>query len=204
LEQADLHPHRTRYWLNPKIDDPVAHEAAVERICAVYQQAPKLAEQGTHVISSDEKTGIQALERTAPTLPMRPGKDERREFEYIRHGTLCLTANFGVATGKVIASTVGSTRSEKDFCAHVQRTVDTDPDAGWIFVVDNLNTHFSESLVRWVAKLERVGELGCKGKHGILHNSESRSAFLSDPADPAHRVRFVYTPKALLVAQPAG
>jgi transposase len=193
LEEADLHPHRSRYWLNPKIDDPVAHNAAVTRICEVYQRAAELSAQGTHVVSCDEKTGIQALERAAPTRPMRLGRDELREFEYIRHGTLCLMANLMVATGKVIAPTVGLTRSEEDFFRHLQKTVATDPNAGWVFVVDNLNTHCSESLVRWIAELENVGvDLGHKGKHGILHNTASRSAFLSESA---HRVRFVYTPK---------
>ena len=124
---------------------------------------------------------------------MRPGRDELREFEYIRHGTLCLMANLLVATGKVIAPTVGSTRSEEDFFRHIQQTVATDPAAGWVFVVDNLNTHCSESLVRWVAELEGGGvDLGRKGKNGVLHDTDSRSAFLSERA---HRVRFVYTPK---------
>jgi hypothetical protein len=135
----------------------------VARVCEVYQQAPELEAKGTHVVSSDEKTGIQALERAAPTRPTRPGLDERREFEYIRHGTLCLIANLMVATGKMIAPTVASTRSEEDFFQHIQATVATDPEAGWIFVVDNLNTHCSESLVRWVAKLEGVEDLGRKG-----------------------------------------
>ena len=192
MEEADLHPHRSSYWLNPKIDDPVEHQAAVARVCEIYQQAPELAQQGIHVASCDEKTGIQALERAAPTLPTRPGLDEKREFEYIRHGTLCLIASLMVVTGKVIAPTVGATRNEEDFCGHLQRTVATDPDAGWIFVVDNLNTHCSESLVRWVAELEGVQDLGTKGQEGILHNMQSRSAFLSDPT---HRVRLVYTPK---------
>lgn len=170
----------------------MAHEAAVARICEIYRQAPELEKQGTHVVSSDEKTGIQALERAAPTKPMKPGLDERREFEYIRHGTLCLIANLLVVTGTVIAPTVAATRTEEDFCRHIQGTVATDPEAGWVFVVDNLNTHCSESLVRWVAKLEGVDDLGTKGKDGILHNMESRSTFLSEPS---HRVRFVYTPK---------
>lgn len=171
----------------------MAHDAAVERVCATYQQAPELAAKGTHVVCCDEKTGIQALERAAPTKPTAPGKTERREFEYIRHGTLCLTANFAVATGKVIAPTVGPTRTEEDFCGHVQRTVATAPDAGWVFVVDNLNTHCSESLVRWVAELEdKAADLGEKGKRGLLQDMATRSAFL---ASPEHRVRFVYTPK---------
>lgn len=170
----------------------MAHDEAVARVCQTYHQAAELAAQGTHVVSCDEKPGIQALERVAPTLPVRPGLDERREFEYIRHGTLCLIANLLVLTGQVIAPTVGPTRSEPDFLLHIQGTVATAPQAGWVFVVDNLNTHCSESLVRWVAQLEGVEDLGEKGNQGILHNMQSRSAFLSDPA---HRVRFVYTPK---------
>jgi hypothetical protein len=145
------------------------------------------------VVSCDEKTGIQALERVAPTLSTRPGLIERREFEYIRHGTLCLMASFVVATGKVIAPTVSTTRTEEDFLGHVQRTVATAPAASWVFIVDNLNTHCSESLVRWVAELESSTEdLGRKGSSGILQSTATRAAFLSSPK---HRVRFVYTPK---------
>jgi hypothetical protein len=193
LEEADLHPHRSRYWLNPKIEDPVQHAEQVAKICDVYAQAAELEMQGTHVVCCDEKTGIQALERAAPTLPTRPGKDERREYEYIRHGTLCLMANLQVATGKVVAPSIGPTRSEEDFALHIEQTVATDPRAGWLFVVDNLTTHCSETLVRWVAKLEGFeGDLGKKGSSGILKNVETRRAFL---VDASHRVRFVYTPK---------
>jgi len=86
-------------------------------------------------------TGIQALERIAPTRPMKPGLVERREFEYTRRGTQCLIANFEVATGQLITPTVQATRTEEDFAAHIARTVATDPKAGWIFVADNLTTH---------------------------------------------------------------
>lgn len=99
-------------------------------VCDVYAQAAALEDAGTHVVSCDEKTGIQALERAAPTLPTRPGKDERREFEYVRHGTLCLMANLQVATGRILAPSVGPTRSEVDFALHVEQTVATDPTAG--------------------------------------------------------------------------
>lgn len=197
MEELDLKPHRSQYWLNPKakVDDPVRHAAQEKEICDLYAQAQALHEQGVHVISTDEKTGIQALERAAPTLPMLPGLVERREYEYIRHGTQCLTANFVVATGTVLAPTIGATRGEQDFAEHIRQTVATGAlDARWIFILDGLNTHFSESLVRFVAGREGDAslELGVKGKQGILKNLESRRAFLSQ-AD--HRVRFVYTPK---------
>ena len=70
----------------------------------MYHQAPALVQQGERVESVDEMTGVQALERKHPGLPMLPGKVERREFEYIRHGTLSFMFNFDVATGQLAAS----------------------------------------------------------------------------------------------------
>lgn len=146
-----------------------------------------------HVISLDEMTGIQALERLHPTLPMKPGQVERREFEYVRHGTLSLISGLDVATGQIVSSTMAPTRNEHDFCAHVQQLLDTDPGAEWILVADGLNTHQSESLVRLVARYCGLGEpLGKKGKQGVLATQPSRAAFL---AEPSHRIRFVFTPK---------
>ena len=162
-------------------------------MCEVYQAAPKLHAEGVHVISIDEKTGIQALERKSPTLPMEPGQGERREFEYLRHGTLCLTAHFEVATGRVLTPTIEPTRTEEQFAAPIERLVETDPEGEWVFVTDHLNTHLSESLVRWVAQQCGIGEeLGVKGRSGILHSKATREAFLKDET---HRIRWVYTPK---------
>lgn len=152
-----------------------------------------MAAEGGHVVSTDEKTGIQALERIHPTKPPRPGLIERIEFEYKRHGTLSLIANFDVVTGKVIVSTISPTRTEEDFAAHIAQTIDSDPDGTWVFVLDQLNTHKSESLVQLVA--ERCGidvDLGIKGKCGILMSMTTRKAFLEDPE---HRIRVVYTPR---------
>lgn len=136
---------------------------------------------------------MQALERKHETKPVRPGLVERVEFEYVRHGTLCLMANFDVVTGKVVTPTLGPTRTELDFVAHLDRTVDTDSDATWIFVADQLNTHVSSGLVEWVAHRCGIEEdLGLKGKRGILKSQKTRRAFLEDPD---HRIRFVYTPR---------
>jgi putative transposase len=148
---------------------------------------------GGHIMSTDEMTGIQALERIAPTKPMRAGQVERREFEYERHGTLSLIANFDVVSGEVVSPSIGPSRTEQDFAAHIGRTIELDPDGVWVFVVDQLNTHQSESLVRLVA--ERCGlkeELGEKGKSGVLKSMATRAAFLSEAA---HRLQFVYLPK---------
>jgi hypothetical protein len=124
----------------------------VREVCDTYQQAPSRHEQGEHTISVDEMTGIQALERAAPSKPMRPNRVEKREFEYIRHGTQSLIANFDVATGQIPVPSIGATRTEADFAAHIAQTITTDPDAKWTFVLDQLNTHRSESLVKLVAE----------------------------------------------------
>jgi transposase len=182
-----------RYWLT---QEPDAHrdEKIVEG-CQLYAQAPQRVQQGERSISMDELTGVQALERKHPDLPMQPGHVVRREFEYIRHGTLCWFINFDVVTGQVIVPSWGPTRTEQDALAHLQRLIASDPQVRkWHIILDNLNTHQSESLVRWIAELEGIAPetLGVKGKSGILQSMESRAAFLHDPT---HQVVFYYTPK---------
>lgn len=144
-------------------------------------------------MSTDELTGVQALERKHPGLPLAPGKVERREFEYMRHGTRAFILSRDVVTGKLIAPHAGPTRTEEDFLAHLQAVVATDPTVTrWHVVCDNLNIHQSASLVRWVARISGVEQdLGKKGEYGILAVMPRRAAFLSDPS---HKVVFHYTP----------
>ena len=152
-----------------------------------------LLKQGVHLISTDEMTGIQALERLFTSKPPKPKQVEKIEFEYERHGTLSLIANWDVARGKVITPSIGATRTEEDFAVHIQETIKTDEKGKWIFIVDQLNTHKSESLVKLVAaSCGIMTDLGRKGKEGILKSMDSRAEFLSDES---HRIRFVYIPK---------
>lgn len=145
-------------------------------------------------LSIDEMTGVQALERSAPGLPMKPGQPERREFEYIRHGTQTLIAAFDVARGQVFGQ-VGDSRTEEDFARYLRTLVGRTPAARrWHIVADNLNTHQSEAVVRLVAELSglEASALGQKGKSGVLKNMPSRQAFLRDPS---HKMVFHFTPK---------
>jgi transposase len=194
LREAALQPHKSRYWLNTTEKDPKVFAQQVEAVCDTYLEASALEKShGTHTVCVDEMTGLQALERNAPTLPMIAGKPALIEFEYTRNGTLCLIGNFQVTTGELIAPTIGATRTEDDFASHIEQTVAIDPKGSWIFVADNLNIHCSESLVKLVAEAcEVTTDLGKKGVRGVLKSVASRQKFLSSPG---HRIRFVYTPK---------
>ena len=147
-----------------------------------------------HIISTDEMTGIQALERKYPDKPVAPGMIAKYEFEYIRHGTITLIGFFDVVDGKMKHPYFNATRKENDFVDAISNLLRDDEDGVWVFVCDNLNTHKSEALVRFVA--EKLGipqeSLGAKGVSGVLKDMNSRAEFLHRED---HRIRFVYTPK---------
>ena len=169
-------------------------EAKIAEVTGRYRAAPALAAAGERVVSTDELTGVQALERAHPGLPPAPGQVERRAFAYVRHGTATVILNRDVATGRVIAPSCGPTRTEEDFVAHLQQTRATDPSASrWHFVVDHRNIHQSEALVRYVAAVSgRSDDLGGKGQAGLLARQRTRAAFLRDPTP---RIVFHDTPR---------
>ena len=162
-------------------------------MCGVYRSA--IAAKATvRTVSIDEMTGIQALERIAPSLPMQPGQVERREFEYIRHGTQTLIAYLDVVTGKVGGS-VADTRTEQDFAAFLAALfASAAPTMSWRVVCDNLDIHMSEAVVRLVARQCGINDatLGRKQRHGVLASKASRAAFLRDHS---HRITFHFTPR---------
>jgi hypothetical protein len=184
LEEADLKPHRSVYWLNSHDPD---FEAKAQAICTLYLNAHRFFEEGRVVICTDEKTGMQILQRKYPTQPMEPGKPEKREHEYIRHGVRALIASFIVPTGHVLWK-LGETRTSADFATHLAHVVAQLPAMQrYDWVVDNLNTHWSLDVCRLVAQWCHVPFVAKDLQRGV-----QRRMFL---CDPNHQHVFHFTPK---------
>jgi transposase len=201
LREAALQPHRRKMWLNTTEKDPDLFQQQVETVCKTYQAAAVLHQrEQTHTVSCDEMTNIQALERIAPTKPVRPEQVAREEFEYVRHGTTTLIGSFDVVTGQMCHATLGPTRTESDFILHIEQTVAADPDANWVFIVDGLNIHWSAGLLEWVA--ER-----CEPDRPLGKKREERDTEMSGDTSPIPVRRIASHPlrvpaQAQLVAEP--
>lgn len=184
LDEADLKPHKSVYWLNSHDPD---FDAKAKAICKLYVDAPRLYQQGRLLICCDEKTGMQILQRKYPTQRAEPGKPEKREAEYIRHGTRALIASFAVPTGEVVWD-LGPTRTSQDFGRHITnvayhfRQFDR-----FDWVLDNLNTHWSLEVCEYIAALSNVPIAPRQ-----LRTGAQRRAFLTDPT---HKHVFHFTPK---------
>lgn len=182
LRMDAIRPWKIRYYLpsKEKYESPETYREKIEAINSLYAEAAGLngtdQEADFRVFSTGEMTGVQALEHRFPDKPTRPRMDAKMEFEYIRHGTLSMTGFFNVVTGRMEPPYLNSTRNEQDFVAALRQVVETDPEKEYRIICDNLNTHISESLVRYVAgQIGYSGDLGIKGKSGILRTRESRS-----------------------------
>jgi DDE superfamily endonuclease len=183
LEEADLQPPRSVSWLNSHAP---AFEPKAHAICALYLNALRFFEHDRLGICTDEKTGMQILQRKSPTQPMAPGKPEKREHEYSRHGVRAFIASFVVATGQDVWN-LGQTRTSADFAAHLAQVVHQLPEMQrYDWVVENLNTHWSLDVCRLVAQ-----GCGVPCVAQALRRGVQRRAFLSDPT---HKHVFPFPP----------
>ena len=196
LRLVDLQPHRRKYWCFTTEKDRELFQSQVQAVCQTYLEAASSYQlHGRRTVCVDEMTSLQANELRAQTLRSIPGTIGRCECQYTRHGTLSLTGSWDVVLGQMIKDTIQPTRDSEDFARHIEQTIATDPEAEWIFVLDNLNTHYGEPIVRLIARFLGIDDatLGNKKKRkGVLGNVKSRREFLSDPS---HRIRFVFIPK---------
>jgi transposase len=195
LHGVQLRPHKNKGWCFTTEKDQELFQKQAENVCQTYLDAPaRLAEENIRTVCIDEMTSLQANEKRAPTKRPAPGQCGKEECQYTRHGTVCLTGNWDVVCGQFISPTIEETRNNEDFSKHVDRLIKTGLADGWVFVVDNLNTHCGEPLVRMIAKHLGISarKLGRAKKNGILKDMASRRAFLSDLS---HAIRFVYIPK---------
>lgn len=196
LRLVKLKPQHRKGWCFTTEKDRELFDTQVQEVCQAYLQAAERQQStGTHTVCVDEMTSLQANERRAETKLPGPGQIGKIECQYTRHGTLSLTGSWDVVTGQMINTTIDETRNAEDFALHIRETVATAPDHEWVFVMDNLNTHYGEPIVRTVAELIGMdqSELGDKKRRkGILGSTTTRREFLTDAS---HSIRFVFIPK---------
>ncbi len=197
LNEAELKPHKNRYWLHSteKGENPLTYKQKIQEINGIYFTAAMINQFGGNcdlrIVSTDEMTGVQALEHKYPDKPARPQMTAKTEFEYIRHGTTSFTGFFDIVSGKLESPYLNKTRKADDFVKALRQIIDTDPDKHWIIVADNLNTHYTELVARFVAEKCGISESELE-ETGAMKNVNSRIEFL---IDSSHRIRFAYTPK---------
>lgn len=196
LKLVDLKPKLHKGWcFTTEMDKELFHRQ-VNEVCQVYLNASILAKtKGIHFVCVDEMTSLQANQHRATGKLPKPGQSGKRECQYTRHGTLSLTGSWDVVAGQLIYSTIEKTRNAEDFASHILNTIASDPKGEWVFVMDNLNTHYGEPIVRAIAKLLGIEEetLGSKKKRkGVLGSEAARKKFLTDAS---HRIRFIFIPK---------
>lgn len=195
LEEMDINVYRYQGWLNSQEKNPDFEQfkAKIREITNIYEKSQELRETGTVVSCIDEKMSIQALEHKHEKKPVQIGSLEKVEQEYKRNGTTGIIATRDVDTGKILVADVQPTRNEQDFVSHVKQVVETNSVVKRILIMDQLNTHMSESLVKYIAQECGIDiDLGTKGTCGILKSKETRKKFLEDKS---HKIRIVYTPK---------
>lgn len=149
LGALEIKPHRVRQWLNRR-DSPEFWERAAD-VCGLYLSPP----QNAFVVSVDEKTAIPARSRKHPTKPAAPGQPERREFEYVRHGTACLMTALDVASGEVLAAEAPRNDSASfcTFLGEIDAAVPSHLDIH--MVLDNGSSHVAKSTKAWLAEHPR-------------------------------------------------
>ncbi|MBA3844780.1 MAG: IS630 family transposase [Actinobacteria bacterium] len=142
LKDADLQPHRQKMWLTSQDDE---FRAKRDEILHVYYDTPA----SEHIICLDEKTGMQALERRYPDVAMKPGQPIRREFEYIRHGTLALMGAFDVRRGKLFGFASGD-HNGLTFVDLLNAVDSCYPEGRGHFIMDNLSAHNTDDVLDWL------------------------------------------------------
>lgn len=149
LKALDLKPHRVRGWLNRPADPQF--QAKAQAVCALYLDPPT----DTVLLSVDEKTSMQAKSRKHPTRPLRVGRPERREFEYVRHGTVSLLAAMHVTDGTVIPKIIARNNSDAfiEFLTDLDQRVD--PAKKIHLIADNGSSHVSKQTRAWLASHPR-------------------------------------------------